>query len=449
MNTDEVWLAAQFGRASLGDVRRSRRAQKLALGMLRAPSQGLAMQTQTWGNCKAAYRLLNCEAVTHDHLLQPHCEQTRQYAAQLPVVLFVQDTTELDFTSMTSAHGYGPIGDHRGQGLLVHSLLSLSPEDDVLGLAAQRCWARAKDKTYKHTETRAQRCARKDKESDVWHQVLSDAGPPPAGKRWVSIGDRGSDSFTYWAKARDMGWQCLSRIFTDRRTVDQHHLLGLARSLPSRGKMALHQRARPTQPERIVQLQMAWQSVEVQPARNDPYQRNIAPLQASVLRCWDDEHDLEWLLLATWAIDTWAQACECVQWYTQRWRIEEFHKCLKTGCRIECSQLKHAQATQVLLGFCSVVAVRLLALSRVVKTYPEALAKEQVEDDYVQVLCSQQGLCAQTLTVVGYWREVARMGGFLARKHDKVPGWQTLWRGLTRLDDMVCGYRLSRRTQCG
>lgn len=196
--------------------------------MLRAPGQGLATQTRTWGDCKAAYRLLNCEAVTHEHLLQPHCQQTRRDAAELPVVLFVQDTIELDFSAMLSAQGYGPIGDHRGQGLWVHSLLGLGVDDDVLGLAAQRCWARDKDKTYKHSETRAQRCSRKGKESDVWHQVLSDVGPVPAGKRWVSIGDRGSDSFTYWAKARDMGWQCLSRIFIDRRTVEQHHVLSLA-----------------------------------------------------------------------------------------------------------------------------------------------------------------------------------------------------------------------------
>lgn len=449
MNTDQVWLAAQFGRASLGDVRRCRRAQKLALSMLQAPNQGLAAQTQTWGNCKGAYRLLNCEAVTHRNLLQPHCEQTRQDAGELPVVLFVQDTTELDFTSMAQAKGYGPIGDHRGQGLLVHSLLSLSPDGEVLGLAAQRCWARVKDRVYTHTETRTQRCARKDKESDVWHQVLSDAGGPPPGKRWISIGDRGSDSFIYWAKARDMGWQCLSRIFIDRRTVDQNHLVSLARCLPSRGQMGLHQRARAAQSERTVQLQMAWQRVEVQPARNDSYQRHIVPLQASVLRCWDDEHELEWVLLATWAIDTWEQACECVQWYKQRWRIEEWHKCLKTGCRIERSQLKSAQATQALLGFCSVIATRLLALTRAVKAHPQVRAIEQIEGDYIQVLCSQQGLCAQTLSVADYWREVARMGGFLARKHDKAPGWQTLWRGLSKLDDMVVGYRLGSKTQCG
>lgn len=208
------------------------------------------------------------------------------------------------------------------------------------------------DKTYKHSETRAQRCSRKGKDSDVWHQVLSDVGPVPTGKRWVSIGDRGSDSFTYWAKAREMGWQCLSRTFIDRRTVEQHHVLSLARNLPSQGQMPLHQRARTAQPERTLQLQLAWHSVEVQPARNDPTQRNMAPLQASVVRCWDDAHGVEWLLLATWSINSWAQACECVQWYARRWRIEA-------------SQLKNAQATQALLGFCSVVATQLLALSRV------------------------------------------------------------------------------------
>lgn len=449
MQTDPIELAEQFGRACLGDVRRSRRAKKLALGMLQAPDQGLAAQTVTWGGCKAAYRLLNDQAVTHRQLLEPHCQQTRQEAARLPVALFVQDTTELDFTSMTQAHGYGPIGDHRGQGLLVHTLLGVGLDGHVLGVAAQRCWARQQNKAYKQTETRSQRYRRKDKESDVWHQVLADVGAVPTGQRSISIGDRGSDSFAYWAQARELGWQCLSRIFVDRRTNESDHLVSLARSLPSQGQFELHQRARPGQAQRTLHLHLAWQRVQVQPARNDPSQSKLAPLEASVLRCWDAQHDVEWLLLATWPIEDWQQACQCVQWYAQRWCIEEYHKCLKSGCRIEHSQLKQAQATQALLAFCSVVAARLLELSRIAREQAQALACEHIDPCYVQVLCEYRRLDAQTLSVEGYWKEVAKLGGFLGRKHDKSPGWRTLWRGLTKLDNLVCGYLLALQQRCG
>ena len=450
MNTDEVWLAQQFGQACLGDARRSRRAQKLALGILQTPDKGLPAQTKTWGGCKAAYRLLHSQSVQHSHLLQPHCQQTRQDAADLPVALFIQDTTELDFTSMTQAQGYGPIGDHRGQGLFVHTLLCLNPEDEqLLGVAAQRCWARQHDGSYKHTETRAQRYRRKDKESDVWHQVLADVGPVPQGRRWVSIGDRGSDSFVYWAKAREMGWQCLSRIFLNRRTNKQDYLVNLACSLAPQAQLSLHQRARPAQAQRTLELQLAWQAVEIQPARNDPNQSKMEPLQATVLRCWDEVHEVQWLLLATWPIKDEAQARQCVQWYAQRWRIEEFHKCLKSGCRMESSQLKQADATQALLAFCSVAAARLLELGRLARAQPQVLAKEHIDALYVQVLSLQRGLKAETLTMVDYWREVAKLGGFLGRKHDKAPGWQTLWRGQTKLDDLVSGYLLAIRPQCG
>ena len=41
------------------------------------------------------------------------------------------------------------------------------------------------------------------------------------------------------------------------------------------------------------------------------------------------------------------------------------------------------------------------------------------------------------LTLREFWRAVARLGGFLARKSDGEPGWQTLWRGWLKLQDLT------------
>lgn len=127
--------------------------------------------------------------------------------------------------AIKQAQGYGPIGNHRGQGLLTHSLLAMQPQGKILGLADQLSWARTLGVAHKTSETRAQRYARADKESAVWHQVLEAVGQAPEGKRWISIGDRGSDSFVYWAKARELGWQCLSRIFINRCTGEEEKVL--------------------------------------------------------------------------------------------------------------------------------------------------------------------------------------------------------------------------------
>lgn len=368
--------------------------------------------------------------------MQPHFKQTRQSALVLPQpVLFVQDTTELDFTGMTQARGYGPIGNHFGTGLLVHSLLALTSEGAVLGLGAQQCWARS-DGPVRKGETSTQRKRRAHRESHVWGKSLEDVGPVPAGCRWVSVGDRGSDSFAYWNKARTLGWQCLSRVFVNRCTTESR-LFEEARNAPSQGRLLVEQRARPGQAARALDLQVAWQPVEILPPKNDLQMRHEAPIQASIVRCWDDAHDIEWLLLATWPVASFEDAVQCVRWYEQRWSIEEFHKCLKSGCRIERSQLEQARATQALLAFASVVAVRLLALSRLARQAPQAPATQHIKSAELTVLCAVRKLDRERLTVHQFWHEVARIGGFLARKSDKDPGWQTLWKGLRTLDEWV------------
>jgi hypothetical protein len=437
MLEDAAWISQQFGAANLGDARRSRRAVKVAADMLRVPKEGLPTQTHTWGNLKAAYRLLNCPDITRCKLMEPHFANTRALAAVRPVTLFIQDTTELDFTHMEYADGYGPIGNHKGNGLFAHSLLAMTPDSEVLGLAAQHSWARSTGPTFKGRETRIQRAKRENKESEVWPKVVESVGAVPKNCRWVSVGDRGSDSFDYWKRATSIGWQCLSRVFTNRCTDNNAHLLTQARAMPAQASYDVSQRARPGQAARTLHLNLAWQTVHVCPPKNGSNYAKDDYLEASVVRCWDPTFNVEWLLLATWKVSCQEDAKQCVEWYEQRWRIEEFHKCLKTGCKIESSQLKQANSVDVLLGFSSIIAMRLLSLALLARAKPNTSAMGEIDPTYLKVLCAMRRIAPESLTVRGYWREIARMGGFLARTSDGDPGWQTLWKGLMRLEVWV------------
>jgi hypothetical protein len=446
MLNNAYWALNQTSSLDLGDTRRTRRAAQLLRTMIRKPDAGLPRQTGSWGELKAAYRLLHHPAVTRKAVLKPHFQQTRDKATGR-TTLFVQDTSELDFTLHNAATGFGPIGDHRGKGLLVHSLLALSPDGQVLGLAGQECWARSNSAPHKKTETRAQRCKRTGRESDVWSTILQQPGSVPSGSHWVSIGDRGSDCFGYWRTAVDAGWQCLSRVFTNRKTETDVLSLTRIRTRPACGVFQVEQRARPGKPACELNLSLAWEPVVLPPPQNEPRLRGKPPLPVTLLRCWDETHDVEWLLLATWPISRLEEARQAVAWYAMRWSIEEFHKALKTGCGIEKSQLKQASSVETLLGFSSLIAVRLLALARDARHTPQALARSVVEDDWLAVLCQHQCKNAETLTVSEFYREVAKLGGFLGRKHDGNPGWQTLWHGWQFLTVLVEGYCLAKK--CG
>ncbi len=127
-----------------------------------------------------------------------------------------------------------------------------------------------------------------------------------------------------------------------------------------------------------------------------------------------------------------------------RWLIEEYHKCLKSGCAIEKKQLEEADRLEALLGIAAVVAVRLLAIKQQVKSRPQSPAVEHVEPLAVKVLCIRRKLKVnpQKLTLYEFWREVAKLGGFLGRRSDGEPGWQTLWLGWRELDLLTQGAKL-------
>lgn len=169
-------------------------------------------------------------------------------------------------------------------------------------------------------------------------------------------------------------------------------------------------------------------------------------------RVWEaqatsDDKPLEWLLLSTLPVETRQQASERVSWYRHRWFIEQYHKALKTGCRMEDSQLPQAAALIRLLGFLSIVAVRLLQVESTARTQPELPATQVVDAQMLEFLCQLRHLDPANITVYRFWRDLPQFGGFLGRKHDGEPGWQTLWRGWNYFYPRFEGYLIAK--QCG
>ena len=160
------------------------------------------------------------------------------------------------------------------------------------------------------------------------------------------------------------------------------------------------------------------------------------------MRCWEAskrKNALEWILFTTVPVTDAASALERIEWYRLRWVVEEYHKALKTGCALEQRQLQSAQGLLALLGFLALVAVRRLQLRTLARTAPETPASQAVEPEWVETVVRLQGGSADRMTADQFWRAVAGLGGFLGRKRDGDPGWQTLWRGWLRLQDLCWG----------
>ena len=125
--------------------------------------------------------------------------------------------------------------------------------------------------------------------------------------------------------------------------------------------------------------------------------------------------------------------------------IEEYHKGMKTGCGIETLQLTTRHGLDNAIALLSVLAVHVLKLRSTArdKTLRHQLAT--VLEDPVKVQLAAQRVNHgnwRTLTVWSFYIAVAKLGGYMANPLKRPPGWQILWRGYMRLNDMAKGARM-------
>ena len=226
-------------------------------------------------------------------------------------------------------------------------------------------------------------------------------------------------------------------------------LFATARTVSSLGEWEWELRARPQHPGRRARLQVGATALHLcAPRRPGPARAGSAPLPCTVVRGWEvaappGVEPLEGVLLCDAPIDCWEQALACVQQYASRWLIEEYHKALKSGLGAERLQLEPAAGLMAAIALMSVVAVRLLVLREGARRQPLAPATEAgVAALELEVLQRKGGRPLATVGEVAL--ALAPLGGHLNRRQDGLPGWQTLWRGMTTLLTLVEGVRLSR-----
>ena len=133
-------------------------------------------------------------------------------------------------------------------------------------------------------------------------------------------------------------------------------------------------------------------------------------------------------------------AVEKLRWYALRWKIEVFHKVLKSGCRAEGARLRTAERLARLIAVLCILSWRVFWLTMIGRSAPDAepgLALTDREMALLDGLVPDGGRRPRTLAV--YLTKVARLGGYLARGRDPPPGNTVMWRGMSRLTDIVLG----------
>ena len=450
-----AWAGEQFSDCDLGDKRRTKRLIKMAEQVANNSSASFCEQMETWGDLKAAYRLFDEDDVTFEAIARPHWEQTRRLASGRCLV--INDTTELDFGKQHDIQGLAAIGNGSGRGFLLHNALLVAADNqEILGVAGQKIHYR---KARPKNETAAQRLKR-ERESKVWSELIDDVGRPAEGAQSVHVCDRGADGFEVFCHfvKRQTDWvvraSSLHRVIMtpdgEKLPLSEYLL-----TLPLAGTYELHLRARKDQPARIAKLEVRFGKLRMPaPVQQSPYVKTCG---LSSIEMWVVEvrevdspkgvKPIAWVLYTSLPITTFDDARLIIEYYEARWLVEEYHKALKTGCRVTKRILREASRLEPMVGLMSVVAVRLLQLKSVARSDPNRPARQIVPRLWLVMLkVTRKNLRrVYDLTIREFYRELAKLGGFLGRKSDGEPGWITIWRGWQKLNTMVRGAELALR----
>src|SRR5919202_490823 len=450
------WAAEELKTASLGDKRRNRRLIKIVEDLSAMPIASVTQAARDGAAVQGIYEFWGNVRVESNEILAAHRDSTLSRVEGEEIVLAVQDTTELDFSSQPKTQGLGALSKKDAQGLKVHSVLCVSPLGVPLGVLHQKVWAR--EKTRRTTGYADRKRAIEQKESHRW--LESDKLTQqwiPQDKRVVTVADREADIYELFALPRREGSEFLIRACQPRgvkqATTDiDIESLQAAIALPAAcGELTLELQRTPKRKPRTATLTVRISSLYLQPPQQHPQRSSLKPVKVQVVWAVEEhppgtEKAIAWLLLTTLEVTSFEQAERCLRWYSYRWLIERYHYTLKSGCGLEKLQLETADRLERALATYAIVAWRLLWLTYEARSHPEESIEGILPGHYWQALYCHihqtTVLPNEPPSLADCVRWIARLGGFLGRKSDGEPGVKTLWLGLQRVHDMASIWQL-------
>ncbi len=455
-----AWFDRELAGCSFADERLNKRFRKLLAQLGSAMGQSIPLVCQDWANTKAAYRFFSNDRVSEADILAGHFQSTRdRTVAADGLVLVLHDTTEFTYQrekseaigitkSINSGRDKaGRLRSHTVCGILMHSSLAVTTEGLPLGLAAVKFWTRKKFKGTAALKKKINptRIPIEKKESIRWLENLKQStellGDPG---RCVHIGDRESDIYELFCAAQEVGTHFLVRTCVDRLAGDGDHTI--ADEMDETAVKGLHRidvRDSNGDPDEAV-LEIRYRKIRVLPPIGK--QKRYPALTLTVIHVEEREtpknrQKIDWKLITDLPVQSRKDAIEKLEWYALRWKIEVFHKILKSGCRAEESKLRTAQRLTNLVSVFCILSWRVFwmtMLNRSAADAPPTLALTGIEIGLLDHLVNDK-TSPRRKTLSHYLIKIARLGGYLARANDPPPGNTVMWRGLSRLTDIGLG----------
>lgn len=400
---------------------------------------------------KAAYRLLDRGEVTHQAVIGHHCTQVLEATAAPGDYLLIEDTTAIAYPGLKQADGLGPIGEDYTRGLWAHQTLVVKVDwqarrERLLGLLGQQVWARPVSPKNKRSGGRHAYASPEARESQRWMAMLERAGGAMDGTTWTYVADRESDIYELFQSAWTHGWSYVIRAAQPRALSGQGlkktDLLSAAESSPLLGVVAVPMSGGGSALSLSVRSATLTLRGPSRPGgKLEDHTLNV--VHAVEHKSAAGQTPACWTLVTDLPVQTLDQCERVLAIYRRRWLVEELHKALKSGLKVEASQLSDARRLGALVGILSVVAVFLLQQKLAARDEPTAALDEQAVDPIIlAVLRKTSPPPRGQPTRRWFWIAIAQLGGYHNRKNTH-PGWLTLWRGWQTLMLLTRGYELA------
>lgn len=427
----QQWTEQEFAGLDLGDARLNKRAKRMMERFSANPTASIPDACDSWSETCAAYRFLGNGDVEWDAILAPHWARTAQRMRAQPVVLCIQDTTELDFNGQ-EIEGLGPLNYEARRGMYLHPTYAVTTDREPLGVLDAWMWAREKRGTDGSRPGLT--------ESKRWvegYQRVAELAADMPDTRLVYVADREADMVEMMRCARDLGTPAdwLVRAKHNRCLPDEDgtKLWERTTSGTPLGEITFTIGSRENQKGRTVRQQLWACEVEIKDGAKGRI--SVTCVVAREVGAPIGVKPIEWRLLTNRIVTTEEQAVELIDWYRARWEIEIYFHVLKNGCEVEALQLSSIERLERALALFMVVAWRITYLMRKGRTCPDLAASLFFDPDEIRGahLLTKRKMPATPPTLNEVVRMIAQVGGFLGRKSDGEPGAKTIWRGLDQV----------------
>jgi hypothetical protein len=442
---------------NFGDRRINKRANKVVNKMVACCGKSISQTFNNESDLKGAYRFFDNDLVAPDKILAPHAAETIVRCGREDLVAVIQDSSDLDYDYLRSIEGFEPLHAKIEKGFRIHPLLVINAQGTSLGVLDALNYTRAKKSNSKGRNS----LPIEEKESYRWllgYREASKLKEQLPDVTVVSIADREGDIYECLAEAEGAEAEnkahLLVRSNHNRCLDEDDEIINKLEKKLIRSRVVYETKVKLKQyrsDERVANLAIRAKTVSLK-APATCLKKALPSIQVNAVLISEIDppkgvEPIHWLLITTLPIDTPEQIKLIVSLYAKRWLIEIFFKVLKSGCKIDAPHLQERERIENFIAISMIVAWRVMIQTYLPREYPDApctflFTELEWKLAYSVAYDGKRTIPQNTPTLKEAVMFIAMLGGYKQRKQP--PGIQTIWRGTTRLMDLVKGYKMAQ-----